>query len=270
MAIGNQTKNTAKGRYWWAVLYPENMIEDWEDHIDDLLQIPYEYCIHDKDLVNDPDEQRKVHVHIIIAFSNTTTYKNAFNTFDRLSKVGKNALNKCEQIVSIEYAHKYLIHDTDKCREKNKHLYAQEERKAGNLFDIGAYVQLNRAEEEEIFNDIVNTLYECCFDCFVDLDRYFRFNQEYESEDYRKYYMAVLRGHLRYFEALCKGIHFKKEQYRKLELNKAEERKKKIQRDSDFQNQLMTEAWDINSMTEDARKKFLESLEKKGLTVVRK
>ena len=164
MAIGNQTKTGAKARYWWAVLYPENMIPDWQQQIDDLLQLPYEYCIHDKDIVNDPDEQRKVHVHLIIAFPNTTTYKNAFNTFDRLSAEGKSSLNKCEQIISIEYAHKYLIHDTDKCREKNKYLYAQEERISGNLFDIGAYVQLSKSEETEIFNDIVDTIYQCCFE----------------------------------------------------------------------------------------------------------
>lgn len=95
MPIGNQTKTNAKGRYWWAVLYPENMVEDWEKNIDDILQIPYEYCIHDKDIVNDPDEQRKVHVHIILAFANSTTYKHAFNTFDRLSACGKKALNNC-------------------------------------------------------------------------------------------------------------------------------------------------------------------------------
>ena len=33
-----------------------------------------------------------------------------------------------------------------------------------------------------------------------------------------------MRGHYRYFECLCKGIHFKKEQFKKGELWKAEER----------------------------------------------
>ena len=192
MAIGNQKRVGAKARYWWAVLYPENMIPEWKEQIDDLLQLPYEYCIHDKDIVNDPDEQRKVHLHLIIAFPNTTTYNNAFNTFDRLSAEGKKALNKCEQIISIEYAHKYLIHDTDKCRDKNKHIYDQGERISGNLFDIGAYVQLSRTEEQEIFNDIVDCIYECCFESFIDVDRHYRYSYEYQSDDQQKYYQTVL------------------------------------------------------------------------------
>ena len=31
----------AKARYWWAVLYQENMRPDWRETIDDLLQLPY-------------------------------------------------------------------------------------------------------------------------------------------------------------------------------------------------------------------------------------
>ena len=40
-----------KARNWWAVLYPENMIDGWEDKIYRLLQVPFEYIIHDKDEV---------------------------------------------------------------------------------------------------------------------------------------------------------------------------------------------------------------------------
>lgn len=250
MSIGNHTKTSAKTRYWWAVLYPENMIQEWQEQISDVLQIPFAYCIHNKDIVNDPDEKRKVHVHIMLAFSNTTTYKNAFSVFDRLSAPGRSAFNKIEQIISVEYAYKYLIHDTDKCRKDNKYQYDSSERITGNNFDIGAYIQMSKGEEQEIFNQIVDSIYQCCFESFMDVDRYYRYSYQYQSEDLRCYYDKVLRGHFRYFETLCKGIHFKKEQFRKLELHKAEERKAKLQRDKIFMEDLKEE---LKNMAEKAK-----------------
>lgn len=44
-----KTPKIAKARYWWAVLYQENMRPDWRETIDDLLQLPYAYCEHTAD-----------------------------------------------------------------------------------------------------------------------------------------------------------------------------------------------------------------------------
>ena len=49
-----------KARYWWAVLYPENMVEGWEDKIDDLLQVPFGYCVQSAD-TDSKSEHRKDH-----------------------------------------------------------------------------------------------------------------------------------------------------------------------------------------------------------------
>lgn len=38
-----------KARYWVGVLYPENMIMDWEVSIGDILQLPFAYCLHNAD-----------------------------------------------------------------------------------------------------------------------------------------------------------------------------------------------------------------------------
>ncbi|MEF2860074.1 MAG: Rep family protein, partial [Collinsella sp.] len=85
-----KTPKIAKARYWWAVLYQENMRPDWRETIDDLLQLPYAYCEHTADK-DSRSEHRKDHVHIIVAKSNTTSYKHIMEVFNLLSAPGKKA-----------------------------------------------------------------------------------------------------------------------------------------------------------------------------------
>ena len=111
-----------KARFWTGVLYPENMREDWKEVIGDTLQYPYAYCQHSQDK-DSKSEHRKDHVHLIVAFPNTTTYKHALNVMDLLSAEGKKAINKCEAVVGIRNVYDYLIHDTEDCRKKGKEQY---------------------------------------------------------------------------------------------------------------------------------------------------
>ena len=147
--------SNSKARYYWAVLYPENMRDSWQDDIDLLLQVPYAYCIHDKDYLSDiflPDNlkctagsERKEHVHLILAFANTTTRNHALEVFKALYAPGKVAIpgNFIQSIFNIRKAFDYLIHDTDDARKKHKYQYSKDERIMGNCFDIGAYEQLS-------------------------------------------------------------------------------------------------------------------------------
>ena len=147
-----------KARYWVGVLYPENMIHDWQSEIGDLLQLPYAYCVHNKDKTSNENEDRKEHVHLIIVFSNTTTYNHAMSVFSLLSAEGKNALNKIEAVVSIRQMYEYLIHNTDTCRAKGKHEYSPKERIIGNNFDIGAYEQLSIADKNAILKELCDVI----------------------------------------------------------------------------------------------------------------
>lgn len=63
---------SVKARYWWAVLYQENMVDGWRDNIEELLQLPYAYCEHVAD-VDGKGEHRKDHVHVIIGFCAIST-----------------------------------------------------------------------------------------------------------------------------------------------------------------------------------------------------
>ena len=39
----------SKAKFWAGVVYPENMVEGWQEKIGDILQLPYCYILHDKD-----------------------------------------------------------------------------------------------------------------------------------------------------------------------------------------------------------------------------
>ena len=145
-----------KARYWWAVLYPENMVNDWQNRIDDLVQVPYAYCVHDLD-TDSKSEHRKDHVHLMLTFPNTTTYNHAMEIFKQL---GEKAVNTCEAVVNVRHCYDYLIHNTDSSRKAGKYQYSPEDRITGNNFDIGSYEQLGTQEKREIFIELCDYVIE--------------------------------------------------------------------------------------------------------------
>lgn len=187
----------AKARYWTGVLYPENMRDDWKEEIGDLIQLPYAYCIHDKD-TDDAEDGRKVHVHIIIVFPNTTTYKNAFSVYSKLNAEGKVSVNRIENVINIRQMYEYLIHNTETCKKKNKHLYNKQERIVGNLFDIGDYEQVSVAEKNRMLQELCNIIVQENYMNFADFYMYVMTN-------YDEGYFEVLKGHNGFLERLTKG-----------------------------------------------------------------
>lgn len=194
-----------KARFWVGVLYPENMRDGWEDDIGDVIQNPYAYCCHTRDK-DTKSEHRKDHVHLMIAFPNTTTYNHAMNVFDLLSADGKKALNKIEACAGVRNVYDYLIHDTDNCRKKGKELYSPSERITGNNFDIGAYEQLDAAKKEEIIQDLNRAVREQGFTNFMDLFIYVDDNFE------DSHYAEVLRTNSAWYERLTRGNYQRWEQ----------------------------------------------------------
>lgn len=194
-----------KARFWWAVLYPENMRPDWKDKLGDIVQHPYAYCVHSKDK-DSQSEHRKDHVHLILAFPNTTTYKHAMNVFDLLSEEDKKAVNKCEAVINIRNTYNYLIHDTDTCRKAKKELYDAEDRITGNNFDIGAYEQLGVAERNEICRELASIIVSNGFTNFTDF--YAFVMAQYEDT----HYFDIVMTHTNFFSCLCKGNFHKRQE----------------------------------------------------------
>lgn len=203
--------DVVKAKYWWGVLYPENMIDDWQNKIGDIIQLPFAYCVHNKDICSEL-EQRKEHLHLIVVWNNNTTYKSAFNLFNKLSKDGFRCLNKIEPVVSIRHAYDYLIHNTDSCRKQKKYRYDEKERISGNLFDIGAYEQVSMLEKTLVCKEISIIIKEHKFINFLDVFDYVISHFE------EPVYFEVLKTYSGFFDRLCKGNFLKLTKEAKIEL----------------------------------------------------
>lgn len=200
--MSQQTETIKQAKYWVAVLYQENMIPDWKECIDEILQLPFAYCEHNKDLDKDGD-CRKEHLHLIVAFPNTTTYNHAMNVFKSLSATGKDCLNTCKAIINIRFMYNYLIHDTDNCRKKKKFLYDASERILGNNFDIGAYEQVDLAEKNSICKELADMIVQNGIANFADL--YIYVSEQCEDT----IYFEVLKNNASFLGSICKGVFHK-------------------------------------------------------------
>jgi hypothetical protein len=192
--------NQRKNKYWCAVLYPENMVDNWQEEIDHLIQVPYAYCVHDKDKDANGDK-RKTHIHLIYVFPNTTTYNHALTT---VQKLGKKAVNTCEPIIGIRHYYDYLIHATEKAK-KDKHQYDPSERIEGNNFDIGAYEQLTAADKIARSQEIADLI--AAEDIYNFFDLYL-----IVMDKLGKDYYEILMTQSGFFERLCRGL-FHKQSY---------------------------------------------------------
>lgn len=189
--------NPGKARYWEAILYPENMRDDWQEAIDDLLQLPYAYCIHDKDFDSENDD-RKLHVHLIIAFANSTTYKHAVEVFSFLNASGKSSFSTIESCRSIRYCYNYLIHDTDKAKKDGKHLYDKSERIVGNGFDIGSYEQITTSDKLAMCKELADIIMR---ERFIDFGEFYM----YVVSNFDSVYFEVVKTNSGFYERLIKS-----------------------------------------------------------------
>lgn len=194
-----------KNKFWVGVCYQENMVEGWEEKINDLLELPFAYCVHTLDR-DTKSEHRKDHVHIIIAFNNTTTKNWANSVFNRLSASGKKCCPGCQAVIWIRNKYDYLIHDTEGARKAGKELYPESARITGNGFDIGLYEQVSQQDKEEAFKELSTMIVQSQIENYADF-----FMIVLECSDYQEpKYMDTLRSYSSHFERLCKGIYLKR------------------------------------------------------------
>lgn len=195
----------SNAKFWTGICYPENMIPDWQDRCGDILQIPFAYCIHDKDLLKDGDETRKVHVHFELAFKNTTTYNHALNTLMLLSLPGKQCINKVEAVINVRHMYDYLIHDTEDARKAGKHLYQENERIERNNFDIGIFEQIDLVDEIGMLKELCDLVLQFNWTNFVDL-------YKFVATELDTQYFKVLKANQHFLEAMTRGNYLKEQE----------------------------------------------------------
>lgn len=193
--------NIDKARMWCGVLYQENMVQDWRTDIGDILQLPFAYCEHTLD-VDANSEHRKDHVHLIIVFPNTTTYKHALKVFELLSKPGYSALNTVQAVINIRSMYDYLIHDTETCRKKGKYVYSPQDRITGNNFDIGSFEQISVAEKNAICKEMCQVIIDNEITNFADFYMFFATHEDTN-------YFECLKTYSGLFERLTKAMYLK-------------------------------------------------------------
>lgn len=83
--IDSEKQDKLKGRHFWYVVYPESAPKDW---VEQLRQTGLAFCVsplHDKD-VNPDGTTKKPHYHVIVSWSNSTTYRSARSLCDEILK----------------------------------------------------------------------------------------------------------------------------------------------------------------------------------------
>lgn len=184
---------TTKCKYWTSILYLDSLPSDWQVTISNILQIPFCYCIHDKDLTKDGDS-RKPHVHIVLAFNNTTTYNHVLTTIQLVSPT----TSIVKQVINIRYIYNYLIHDTDDAKKQGKFLYSSDDRICCNDFDIGNYEQLSLSDKHKIIKEICDFIVNNDICNFSDF--YLNLIQHYDNN-----YLDIVIAYSGLFERLTRG-----------------------------------------------------------------
>ena len=195
-------------RYFLAVTYPENMIEGWEEECGDILGIPYAYCVHDKDHLAEykpkqketKERMRKVHVHWILVFTNTTTYNHALTIINKLSIDGKRCCNKVEVPADIRNSYEYLIHNTKAAKNQKKFRYDESDRILGNNFDIGSYEQLSLADKKKIRSELIAVIRENGFFNFADF-------YDFVMDNFDDKYLDVIASNNCFFDRYLNGMY---------------------------------------------------------------
>ena len=86
MAKIKKNVNNEKAKYWAFVAYPDSLPENWQEILISTGLPCVVSPLHDAD-INADDTQKKPHYHIIMCFSNTTTYTNAKKITDDVVKI---------------------------------------------------------------------------------------------------------------------------------------------------------------------------------------
>lgn len=187
-----------KARYWVGVCWVDSMVDTWQLQLGDLVQLPFAYCLHDQD-TDTVGDQRKPHIHLILCWGNTTTYKAALKVFNRLSADGMVCCNTIQEVIGMRNQYEYLIHNTDAAKAAGKHQYLPEERICGNNFDIGLLEQFSLADKDIALREMIDLIKENKIFNMLD------FYDKLCAEEKNVIYLEVLKGYSGLLQKMLDG-----------------------------------------------------------------
>lgn len=182
-----------KARYWWFVLYPDSAPKNW---IELIQKTGLPFCVsplHDKD-INPDGILKKFHYHILLAYTGPTTFK---NVTEKITK----PLN-CPHpqfLQSPKGAWRYLTHKDN----PEKFQYNDKDIKYFNGFCISDYIQLSYSDEDEIYNQIEDFIFENDISEFCQLVFALKTSNSLSM-------LSFLRRHSIYFKELINSYRYSK------------------------------------------------------------
>lgn len=155
-----------KKRNWAFVLYPESAPTDWRDLLQSTGIQAAISPLHDKD-INPDGQPKKAHYHVIITYSNTTTYNSVKELTDRFNCPIPQPLEQ------VRGYYRYLTHKDN----PEKFQYNEDDITTINGFDILEYVELTttevnkiKVEIQKLIRDNLITEYADLMDLLLDSD----------------------------------------------------------------------------------------------------
>lgn len=141
-----QKVKLVKNRYWATIAYPESVRSNFKE----ILQKTGLKCVisplHDKDINEQDNEQKKPHWHILLLWDNPTTFNSAKNICDQIGAVTPQPIN------SFKGAYRYLTHKDN----PEKAQYDEKDIISLNGFDINDYVEMSRSELLKLKVEVLN------------------------------------------------------------------------------------------------------------------
>lgn len=156
-----------KNRYWTFIAYPDSAPANWIQLLTETGLPVAISPLHDKDINETTEEQKKPHWHILLAWDGPTTASVA----DRVSKMVNGTISK--PVASVKGAYDYFIHKNN----PEKYQYDDADRTNLNGFNIYNYASLTTEEDillkKQIFSFIIQN----------DINEYFILCTKLAAED---------------------------------------------------------------------------------------
>lgn len=102
--MSEKKETVARNRYFATILYPDSVVPQWLNILEEELVPMFISPLHDKDINADQEQEKKAHYHLLIMFDSLKTEKQAMVIIDKIGGVG------CKSVNSIRGYARYLCH----------------------------------------------------------------------------------------------------------------------------------------------------------------